>query len=211
MGVREENDGSALRTPAVLGEPWFLLTMSDGTAVCCHRAPSWFDARKIGHELTGEIVSAKLMERTKKMRSVLQSWVMELGLRHQGVLVAAVRGPDGLPKQHIVKRFVRAFRADTLVSFADAPASFIKKMERDEFSDSLATLFNSLDELNLHYTMHLLHAAEVIAFKHPDQNRRDCWNMLYLGLVKKLHLHPETPEQLDARLNASEEDFAAEQ
>ena len=144
-------------------------------------------------------------------RSVLQLWVMQLGLRHQGVLVAAVRGPDGLPKQHIVKRFVRAFRADTLVSFADAPASFIKKMERDEFSDSLALLFGALDELNLHYTMHLLHAAEVVAFKHPDQNRRDCWNMLYLGLVKKLHLHPETPEQLDGRLNASEDEFAAEQ
>lgn len=203
MGTREENNGTAVRTPAILGEPWWLLTGSDGADFCCHRAPSWFDARRIGCALAEDgNVRATLMERTKRMKSVLQLWVMELGLRHQGVLVAAVRGPDGLPKQHIVKRFVRAFRADTLESFASAPASFIKRLERDEFSDLLATLFGALDELNLHYTMHLLHAAQVVAFKHPDQQRRDCWNMLYLGLVKKLHLHPETPEQLDTRLNA---------
>jgi hypothetical protein len=136
---------------------------------------------------------------------------MELGLRHQGVLMSAVRGPDSIPKDHIVKRFVRAFRADTLVSFADAPASFISFLDRGEFSDLLRPLFASIDELNLHYAMHWLHAVQVIAFKHPDQQRRDCWNMLYLGFVKKLHLTPETPEELDARLNAHEDVFALDQ
>jgi hypothetical protein len=148
---------------------------------------------------------------SKNNGSVLQPWVMELGLRHQGVLVSAVRGPDGLPKQHVVKRFVRALRADTLVSFADAPVSFICFVDSAEFTDLLPVMFGALDELNVHYTMHLLHAAEVIAFKHPDQSRRDCWNMFYLGLVKKLHLRPETPDQLDERLNADEDVFAADQ
>ena len=145
------------------------------------------------------------------MRSVLQPWVMELGLRHQGVLVSAVRGPDGLPKQHVVKTFVRAFRADTLVSFADAPASFICFLDRPEFTDLLSKLFGSLDELNLHYIMHFLHATEILSCKHPDQQRRDCWSMLYLGLVRKLHLTPETPQELDERLNAHEDVFAADQ
>lgn len=145
------------------------------------------------------------------MRSVLQPWVMELGLRHQGVLISAVRGPDAIPKHHVVKRFVRGFRADTLVSFADAPASFICLIERDEFLDLLPKLFGSIDELNLHYAMHWLHAVEVIAFKHPNQERRDLWNILYLNFVKKLHLTPETPEELDARLNAHEDVFALDQ
>jgi len=110
-----------------------------------------------------------------------------------------------------MKRFVRGFRADLLVSFADAPASFICFLERGEFLDLMPDLFKSIDELNLHYAMHWLHAVEVMAFKHRSQERRDLWNILYLNFVRKLHLTPETPEELDARLNAHEDVFAADQ
>ena len=54
MGVREENTGQVVKGPAIIGEPWWLLSKSDGTAVCCHKAPSWFDARKIGRTLIDE-------------------------------------------------------------------------------------------------------------------------------------------------------------
>ena len=143
------------------------------------------------------------------MKSVLQDWLMGIGLRHQGVVLSAVRGCDTLPKHHPVKRFTGALRCDTLVSFSPNPSSFFKQVERPEFTDLLAAL--DLDELPLHYVMHLLHAAEVLAYYHPDRNRADCWQMFYLRVVKKLHLNPETKEQMDVRLNASEDVFAEDQ
>lgn len=51
MGVREEETGNVVKRPAIVGEPWWLLSRLDGTAFCCHIASSWFDARRIGQAL----------------------------------------------------------------------------------------------------------------------------------------------------------------
>lgn len=54
MGAREEETGEVVKGPAIMGEPWWLIRTSDGVDFCCHRAPSWFDARSIGQALTGD-------------------------------------------------------------------------------------------------------------------------------------------------------------
>lgn len=65
MGVREEQTGNVVSGPAITGEPWWLLSNSAGTAICCHRAPSWFKARDLAREISGqENGSAELIKVT---------------------------------------------------------------------------------------------------------------------------------------------------
>jgi hypothetical protein len=47
--------------------------------------------------------------------SVLQPWVQELTLMQQGVLMASIRGPDGIEKNHISKLLIRWLRRCVLV------------------------------------------------------------------------------------------------
>ena len=44
------------------------------------------------------------------MPSVMQDWTMELPYMQQGVLIAGMRGPDGLHKDHVVKLLLRWYR-----------------------------------------------------------------------------------------------------
>lgn len=48
--------------------------------------------------------------------SVLQSWVQQLTFMQQSVLIAAVRGPDGIRKDHSIKVLCRWFRRCILLS-----------------------------------------------------------------------------------------------
>jgi len=62
MGAREEELGTTLKSAPIMGELWWLISKPDGTAFCCHMAPSWFKAREIGQGLTGQVeVSAELI------------------------------------------------------------------------------------------------------------------------------------------------------
>jgi hypothetical protein len=64
MGEKEERTGNVVPGPAIMGEPWWLISRADGTGLCCHKAASWFEARDIGRKLTEhENVSAKQIER----------------------------------------------------------------------------------------------------------------------------------------------------
>ena len=49
------------------------------------------------------------------MKSVLQDWVMEMPLRHQAILLTAVRGCDGMPKRDVTKTIVSALRGMFMV------------------------------------------------------------------------------------------------
>lgn len=145
------------------------------------------------------------------MKSITQDWVNELGLRHQGVLMTAIRGCDSVPKIDASKSIVRAFRADVLNAHVSDPRkakSFIQFFDHGEFIDLMNVFTSSLDHYPLHYVMHLAHAAEVVGYKHPDQNTSDRWRILYFVVCKRLHVNPETEAQLDARLNKTEEEFA---
>jgi hypothetical protein len=62
MGIREEQLGTVVSGPAIIGEPWWLLSNAAGTAICCHRAESWFCARGIACKLAEqENCSAELI------------------------------------------------------------------------------------------------------------------------------------------------------
>ena len=62
-----------------------------------------------------------------------------------------------------------------------------------------------LDAIPHHFQLHLLHAAEIVGFKHPDLRIRGWWLQTYERLVHDMHLWPETEEQMDRRLGDSRE------
>jgi hypothetical protein len=145
------------------------------------------------------------------MPSVLQDWVQQLGLRHQGSLLTAVRGCDVVEKLHPTKALARCFREAILnphCGDARKAATFIEKVDYDELERRMENFRKNYEQLPLHYVMHVLHAAEIVAYKHPSAEVRQSWSWFYHRTVRSLHLNPETEEQLDARLNADEQTFA---
>lgn len=143
---------------------------------------------------------------------ILQPWVAELGLRYQGVLLSVIRGPDGEPKHCPIKILVRAIRGKILFSHAaDASkaSSFIEDVDQDELWKRFEYFFNfGLDHYNTHYLFHLIHALQVIGCFHPDIDIARVCLCAYWKFCTKLHVKPETKEQLKQRLEADEEAFA---
>lgn len=62
------------------------------------------------------------MEKQKQRRSVLQDWVHDLSFMQQSVLIAAVRGPDGIRKDHVAKLLLRWLRRSFMISAFDGVA-----------------------------------------------------------------------------------------
>lgn len=160
-------------------------------------------------------------------RSVLQDWVTELPMMQQTVLLTAVRGPDGLPKYHPTKFVLRWYRRCILLSALDGkvladPAdpsggSFTGPSVPTDaaltwwigMDDHVTAYLRSLDEVPHHFQLHLMHAVEILGYKHPEADIRDWWRQVYERLVHDMHLWPETEEQLDRRLGDSREGWLA--
>lgn len=143
--------------------------------------------------------------------SILQSWVMEMGLRHQGVILAAIRGCDTIPKHDESKRMSRFIRGSILVphcgdirksaTFMEAPR------DSSEFYEVAKDFINSFDSSPHHFVMHFIHASQILGEYHSDEEERERWTWFYERCVHKLHMRPETREHLDSRLGADEETF----
>jgi hypothetical protein len=135
---------------------------------------------------------------------VLRPWVRALPLRMQGVLVTAIRGCDGAPKEDSSKNLNRMIRR-TVSNPAD-PRESLKSggffgFSPDNLEASLALdFFHSLDQYPLHYVMHLTHSCEVIGYMHPNQDIARFFEFVYFLFCHTLHLNPETEEQMIARL-----------
>jgi len=148
---------------------------------------------------------------------VLQDWVERLSLMQQTVLITAVRGADTLAKQHVSKEILRWYRRCILISAFDRCALtdpydprggiFLGPILALSLDELASSYLRSVDEVPHHFHMHLLHAAEILGYKHPDQNVRHWWNMFYEAGVRDLHLHPETESELDERLGDRVEDW----
>ena len=151
---------------------------------------------------------------------VTQGWVHSIPMMQQSVLLAAIRGPDGLAKYGGgAKMLLRWYRRCVLLSAMDRRVlrdplepnggsftgpSLEGEDDQDHWSDRMQVHVNDylrqVDALPHHYQMHFVHAAEILGYKHPDAEIRFFWNRLYERLVHDFHLWPETEEQLDSRL-----------
>lgn len=142
--------------------------------------------------------------------SILQDWVATLGLRHQGVLLTAVRGCDTVPREDPSKALTRAYRGTILNAHCGDAAkaqTFIEAVGSDDLRRRMNAVIRDHDALPHHYIMHLVHAAEIVGYKHPDPDVRRDWLAFYAGMVGKFHMAVEAEAELDARLDADEDTF----
>lgn len=146
------------------------------------------------------------------MPSILQGWVTTLGLRHQGVLLTAVRGCDTAPKNDPSKLFTRCVRSMILECHCGDPAkaaTFIEAVTTPELRGRFNAFRKNLDHYPHHYVMHVIHAVEIIGYNYPDDYVRNVWKEFYFALCRGLHMQPESETELDERLNADEDTFAS--
>lgn len=152
--------------------------------------------------------------------SVLQDWVHGLSFMQQSVLIAAVRGPDGVKKDHVAKVLCRWLRRSFLISAFDGRAltmpdepgggSFTGPLVGFEsIDDAVSEYLRTVDELPHHFQLHLMHAAQILGYKHPDEWTRSRWRWTYERLVNDLHLLPESEEAMDRRLGDVEHNWRA--
>lgn len=145
-------------------------------------------------------------------KSVQPDWCLSLPLQQQSVLLLAARGPDGIAKSHPCKDVQRAYRACVLIAAkygralnwgerADSFMSLDKFQDEGEWAQVIADFFETADDLPHHFFMHLMHGAEILGYKHPDNRFRDRWLHFYIRCAKELHLYTETEEEMDVRLS----------
>ncbi len=143
--------------------------------------------------------------------SVQPEWCRDLSLQQQSVLFLAGRGPDGVAKKHPCKAIHIAYRACVFNA-----AKYGRALEWGEQADSFMSLhifandglwneaisafFENHDSLPRHYYQHLMHGAEILGYKHPDERFRKRWHHFYLCMVEEAHLNPETEVEMDVRL-----------
>jgi hypothetical protein len=146
-----------------------------------------------------------------KVMEVLQDWVRELSFMQQSVLMAAIRAPDNLAKNHPAKKLMRWYRRCIL------NCAFCKKVHgtADEWCsgsftgplsdvDDLAKQYLvNVDEIPHHFHLHLLHAAQIIGYKHPNDKITYWWRDFYYRGIVDMHLTPETCGEMDRRLSDS--------
>jgi hypothetical protein len=166
-------------------------------------------------------------------RSVLQNWVQGLSFMQQTVLMTAIRGPDGTPKYGPAKLLLRWYRRCVLLSAMDGkvletpyesgggsftgPSFSIDpiaqlwcahKIDWPGMMDKVVNEYlREIDALPHHFQLHLLHAAEILGYKHPSPSVRIWWNRTYSRLVHDMHLWPETEDQMDRRLGDNREQW----
>lgn len=144
--------------------------------------------------------------------SVIQEWVTDtLNYQQQTVLLMALRGPDGFPKRHTCKKALYFLRACVCKSAPhgrnmradESLSAFMDYSPKDNARDwgCIVEDFEAcIDELPLHYFTHFMHAAQIMAYKHPDALVKSRWMYLYLACGKYLHMPVESVEALDKRL-----------
>jgi hypothetical protein len=161
---------------------------------------------------------------------VLQPWLADISFMQQSVLISACRGPDGLHKNHIAKVLLRWMRRCFLYSALDRRILYTPyeqgggsftgpcnvgglfswppgPRETTAIDEAVAQYHRTLDEVPHHFQTHFLHAAEILGYKHPDHAIRQWWNGVYCGLVKDMHLAPETESAMDYRLGDDEKQW----
>lgn len=145
--------------------------------------------------------------------SVVNEWVNKLPYMMQAMMLTALRGPDGMPKDTIVKNILMYLRG-TLLKPADDGLdnnsdTFMWMDHTKGYMDNDSVDFNTYakwlwedhDAYPHHFLMHLIHCAEIIGYKHPNGQIRAYWFKFYTDACDVMHMHPESHDQLNRRLN----------
>ena len=141
------------------------------------------------------------------MTSVLQPWVMELPLREQGTLLTAVRGcdlvpkynDDGTPRDSMERRLTAWIRWAFMVPAdereIDIPGAFYQSRPPEPFKASALMHYPG------HWLTHVMHALEVIGYRHPSMQIAVAAHGLYIDFVDSMHLSEESKAKMIRRLS----------
>lgn len=147
--------------------------------------------------------------------SIVRDWVAKLPARMQGVLLTAIRGCDTSPREAPIKWLARVYRGTVIHGLNDNPKTFIQVIDYEN-AGSINGLMQFMkaviwdhDEYPHHYLMHLIHAAQIVGEFHPHPTCRSMWIAFYDDMCRKMHMRPETREQLSARLEEPNEEIFA--
>ena len=158
---------------------------------------------------------------------ILHDWLGKLPFQQQALLMTAMRGPDGCPKNNSAKDIVRFLRGVCLKPAAEMNITkndpndfmwFAYEMQVNDFFNedkevnkflppvnvfynSMAMFWDDHDAYPHHFIMHLLHSAEVVAYEHPSREMREYWQMFYLKGCEAFHMNAERSEQMNQGLN----------
>lgn len=135
------------------------------------------------------------------MSCSLKKWVCDLPWMQQEVLFSAIRNCDSIASEGPHKTLVRGIRA-TCIKTAKPKGSFnARRSTIDEICIAAYDFVdNYIDHIPIHFVTHVMHAAEVIGYTHPDREIAYGWLKIYLSIVMAAHLNPETKEQFLERL-----------
>lgn len=152
---------------------------------------------------------------------VVQDWLADLPFMQQTVLLSAIRGCDGKPKEHRTKPLVRWLRRCILKSAVDGSVftdpvqpgggEFMRPiwthptMDGADWRDSMGKYVDDycgdMDDVPMHFHLHFLHATEILGQRHPNLKVRLWWRRTYMKITNAMHLRPEPRAGLDARLH----------
>lgn len=129
------------------------------------------------------------------MRSVLQNWVMELPLREQGTLLTCVRGCDLEPKSWVSTGVANSAgrRLTAFIRWSFMVPADPREVDSQEGSFMMSTPpypfkpseFGHLPE---HWYAHVMHALEIIGYRHSSIIVRVQAFDMYKKMVHNLHL-----------------------
>lgn len=150
------------------------------------------------------------------MSFVIQDWVGNLSFMQQSVLLTAIRGADTLPKRHVSKYLLRWYRRCILIcafekvihKTPDEPCTgnFTGSVPMG-LEDLWRTYLQDIDSVPHHFHLHVLHASEILGYKHIDSPIRAWWSMFYRHAVQDMHVRPESEEEMDRRLGDSRDQW----
>ncbi len=157
---------------------------------------------------TNPSVTSKMDNRrwddSKSDNGILRRWTNSTSRRMQAVLASAIRGCDGAPKDDPSKAVVWALRWDICNPSNDSldPCNTSSFMGyKPDLMKEVDEFLHSLDQYPFHFVMHLMHAAEICGYFHPDEARRVFWYRFYQYIIKNnIHANIETKAELIERL-----------
>lgn len=142
--------------------------------------------------------------KTDRKQSVIKEWMLDLPFTQQALLMLSLRGADGMSKYNAAKDMIH-FMRDVVLNAAyedynGEPEGFMRA-DYENFDRVAKSFFNDTDAYPMHFLMHLIHAAEVVGYNHPDSYISSAWLYFYQYACKSFHMNPETAYQLNNRLS----------
>lgn len=87
-----------------------------------------------------------------------------------------------------------------LMPWGIAEGAVLHETWPEAMHDWVTAYIRTLDEVPHHYQLHFMHAAEILAYKHPDELISNWWLEVYMRLASDMHLVIEGEDTLDERL-----------